>query len=435
MTARVTLTLGGQQVATTGSLPFSFNDTPCPLPPPIVPPPVGSGAGISVFIDGPTDLDRNSLYTYTTRVINNATGLEIPLFSNGSISPLPIGQRAGKGELSWTMINNQVGRPVGQLSPGTTLADINNAAFQTDNFDRSTGRITVSVSVNIGGVIVFGGASKPVSINDPGLSTILGDIFGRGNVDRIQVGEKAVVSSTGNITVSRSSGIGRTPNVQSRDIVGYTPSAKLDWNRDVSQPTTSPTGQLQRLIDERAIKLDGNATSVFTIQPGTTFNLNPVQQTKDGWRSSALNTANPGGTIWYVPGDLRISSSAQAPVKFRGLGTIVVRGKVIVDGPVGYENPIKDLVGIISLHQNADAPGVEFVGSSSNAVVGTYFAPGSPIKFESGVSTALGLFVGNKIFINGALSGLQISFDGRITTTPPPGFRQSVLPILTELTP
>ncbi|MEK7184103.1 MAG: hypothetical protein AAB701_01115 [Patescibacteria group bacterium] len=284
--------------------------------------------------------------------------------------------------------------------------------------DNPTNRITVVVTDP-------GGRGTPqsrdVTLNDPCGSSTIGDIFGEAGVAGLNVDERAVVSSGGLINLPNRSGQtlpGQLDRGVNRNLGQYVRSQQLRLDQERAKFIDD---QIERLRIEQSKRLNPAATDA-TLRGGT-FNLNPA------------GSAKPEGSVWYVPGNLVI----ETPISFDGIGTIIVDGTVKVrgNGSMLYNSSLfsgsPDFLGIIS-RSTAD-PTIQFEASGVNDVVGAYFAPRGKIRFDSGLGTARGLFVAKDMEINPALIGLSIQYDGRITTTPPPGFRQSVLPTLGELAP
>lgn len=309
---------------------------------------------------------------------------------------------AGQAVVNWTLANTQPSRPVAtSLTPSSSV--LSQATLQSSQYHASVGSIIVSAQVLLGGVLRNASVTLPITIDDPQGASIIGDIFGRSDVRQVTVDDKAVVSSGGTVAVTRS-----REGLQGRQIQQYVPSGKLDLRVVGGQGVID--AQIDALIRERARRLPSSQLS-------GTLNLNPT------------GASNPEGGVWHVPGDLVV----QLPIRFEGTGTIIVDGVVRFEGNGSMQHP-NGVLGIIS--RSSDSRAIRFTGTDQTAtILGAYFAPRGGIAFESGVAVAQGLFVGNEVSIGAGLTGLSIQYDGRLAASPPPGFRQSVLPALGEAAP
>lgn len=400
--ALVTMTLNGQVVTTTGSLPVVFDDTPCSTPPP-PPPPVN---GIVPRISGPQTLRRSSTYGYTAEVQVN--GLPAPVVGPG-------GSASGTYAeiVDWSVISSPV---IGSMDPVTGILTTGSSS----SIGRTPGTILVRLRVFIAGVPTNTSATLPVAMNDASLLTILGDIFGRG-VQGLNVGRNSVVSSSGTVAVNRDGGGSDNLNIQ-----GYDPRKQLSW----ATIQRTADAAIARLVSERGKvpqlfhpeSVAGSSLATFNIT--SQFNLNP-------------DSANPEGGVWHIPGNLQING----PVTFTGRGTFIVDGTVTVVGSINYATPTT-MLGVISRYDSSSSNAgnaITLTGSlGNNTLLGAYFAPHGTIAFNAGLSggSATGLFVGDMISMDDPLlNQFQIQYDGKITQNPPPGFTQSFVPALNETAP
>ncbi len=279
--------------------------------------------------------------------------------------------------------------------------------------------LKLHVDATLSGQPVSADASKPLSAAGLCGGKVVGDIFGLGGVSGISVGRNSVVSSSGQVKVTRNE------NTSAYDIPDYRlqDASALAW------------GQVQAQIESTASRLKIERARTLSLPGGTitgTFNLNP----KNGdYHDGANNDGNPDGGVWYVSGNLTIADGAQ----FKGRGTIIVQGRVTVAGSMSYLD--KGNLGVIVLGGDDAASGgqkavtIKNGATQGSSVVGAFAAPRGTIDFQANVDRATGLFVGSTLQFNPALTNLAIEYDNQITTSPPPGFAQSFVPSLGEAAP
>jgi hypothetical protein len=333
--------------------------------------------------------------------------------SGGSGGGIPSGGTYAE-IVDWQVLTTSgSGIPIGSINTNSTSGALTTGS--SPSIGRSSGTIIVHLIVYINGVPTPTTATLPIAINDPSFLTTLGDIFGRG-ISGISVGRNSVVSSSGTVSVDREGGS------QQLDIPNYDPGQKLKW-ATIKDANGSTVQGIQRL------KLETSKT-IDRIPRESTFNLNPKE--KGNFRDLLNDDTNPEGAVWHVAGDLVLSGD----MIFKGRGTIIVDGKVSIQGSVRYDpNDSKSMLGIISLDQSSGDK-ITFMPATQNAsIVGAYFAPFGAINFGPNLATATGLFVADTVTIDSSLVGFGIVYDGRITENPLPGFKQSFVPSLSETAP
>ena len=385
-----------------------------PIPPPSL--------GITVQVFGQkTGLKRNSTYDYTVKVFDKATGN--PILSGVTVT--------------WSLVNFPNAFIGGQPSPTSNIGARLNTSSTCGHLQN-----TLIATAHLGLSGPSASDQPLLSFDDGCFLQILGDIFGKGLVQGLNVGSNAVVSSGGTIGVIRDGRDQSTFDIPNYSFKGN----RLDWS-GVQIDVRKSDGTIARLLKENAkvpqiacfsqqAQTSAPALPKCEISSNSSFNLNP--KTPGDFRDQALSTANPEGGVWHVAGDLVING----PVQFIGSGTIIVDGKVTVNGSLKSTG----LLGIISLYD--DKAGDAICDQAKPAVVsldgsqvgggeinGAFFAPFGAINFGSGLSVANGLFAGKCVSVQNTMPDFVVSYDGRITKTPPPGFRQSFVPTLIETAP
>ncbi|MDZ4247986.1 MAG: hypothetical protein U1D32_01800, partial [Patescibacteria group bacterium] len=191
------------------------------------------------------------------------------------------------------------------------------------------------------------------------------------------------------------------------------PSGDLDWRKEMYK-------NIQKLV------------------AGDTHNM--------GSTVPAVMNLESGGNVWYRDGDLTLPARPD-PARFRGVGTIVVKGNLTIEGEMAYDtnNTAINSLGIIVL-------GNINVKDSVTKMVGTYYVSdidrdlagqsnGCPV-----VDAANGVFTTGssktRLDVRGALVARQFNFqryfvdpsdsvadpaenvyyDGRVVANTPPGF-------------
>ncbi|MBI4032325.1 hypothetical protein HY374_01325 [Candidatus Berkelbacteria bacterium] len=302
----------------------------------------------------------------------------------------------GVDDLTWegASVTPAVGWSLTQS--GAEYGSIDQTGLYTAGSSVRTHAGLVKATARIDGVDYSGTAS--VTITNATSGTVSGDIYARGNVGNLSVSADSVVSASGTVSVTGSS---------------YTIG---NYSRTAEESTSATIEKLKR---EKAVKL---STGDYTIS-GAFFNLNP----KSGNPTSDTtdNAAKPEGGVWYVPGNLQIKETT-----IHGRGTIIVGGSVTLaadsdDAALTYAASGTPLLGII-----AETGGINLTGFTE--VNGAFYAPQGTITLGSGL-TASGLFVGKSIALQS--KDVAISYDGRITKSPPLGFSEAFVPALSEVTP
>ncbi len=394
-----------------------------------------SSAAASFRIGTDTNPSAGTTYTYRIEAFNSAGTRD----ATSSIETATCGaEPPGDGDDDDPSPPPSVVNPVSYLwrvaDPrfGSFQATTSNpASFVTgldcDLVGRST-IITVEATKQISGQTVTKSASRQLQIGGPcQQSSVIGDIFGRGTVEQLTVDPTSVVSGN------------RIRNIEGTELTipSYSPRNRLSW-ATTQDEALSQNGSLQRLLSERGRSLPLNGAREYHIQ--SQFNLNPPPG-QDPRIATAIDRSNPEGSVWIVNGDLRIRSNG-GTVTFRGRGTIVVTGRVVLDGVAGGQMRYNDSegtasLGIISLGTDNGGAAIDF--EQFRSIIGAYFAPRGTIEFRGQSRDATGLFVADQLRLNAdptdPTASLSIIYDGRITDTPPPGFSQSVIPALSEVSP
>lgn len=261
----------------------------------------------------------------------------------------------------------------------------------------------IQADVTVLGTTRRGTAS--VTASDGVISQVTGDVFAGGAVANLKIDPSSVVSATGTIT-----NVGTTNTI-------------ANYSRRAEAETTTA---INKLVAEQAVTLKPPSGGPYVVSGD--FNLNPKSGSNP--KDLAENAAKPEGSVWYIPGDLSIQTS-----KFSGRGTIVVDGSVTISGDLAYGSD-RALLGVMARGRSS-TPGDITIAPGVSSLVGAYYAPTGTITIASDATapslTAVGLFVGKQIGLSRA--AVTITYDGRITKSPPPGFSQQFLPKVNELTP
>lgn len=274
----------------------------------------------------------------------------------------------------------------------------------------------------------YGGEKGTIWLGDRSASAsttpaaIVGDIYSSSNINLPSyfVDNKSIVAFGKNLTDTAS-----FKSVPAHLLPDYASAAGPDikW-------TSSITDNLYSQLERNIKQLENDRAKTPTRTNVAIWNL---QSGNDDPGGSVESKPPPEGGVWRVAGNYTIPASG---VTFSGKGTIIVNGKLTVNGPINIDlNNPENIVGFIV----KGAGGIEIKPGASR-IYAILYAHGGGLTMTSNNSmqyTVKGLLAArdNVVLPNSFATGSTITYDTRFAKSPLPGFKHLQELVRGELAP